>query len=66
VHVFDRSAAGRIREDAETHCTAPYRCPELYEPPVGATLDERVDVWSLGAVLYFMVFGVRLEMEMED
>ena len=39
------------QEDAEAHCTAPYRAPELFDVPSHCTIDERVDVWSLGCLL---------------
>lgn len=41
----------RSQEDAEAHCTAPYRAPELFEVASRCAIDERVDVWSLGCLL---------------
>ena len=32
----------------------PYRAPELFDVPSDATIDERTDVFSLGATLYAM------------
>ena len=46
-----------VKEQAEAHSTAPYRAPELFEPPMPGSVDERVDVWSLGATAYFAMFG---------
>ena len=40
-----------LQEDAEAHCTAPYRAPELFDVPSHCIIDERVDVWSLGCLL---------------
>ena len=34
----------------------PYRAPELFDVPSDATIDERTDVFSLGATLYAMAF----------
>eukprot|EP00887_Chlorella_sp_A99_P007826 scaffold20.g7826.t1 len=39
----------------QRHCSAPYRAPELWEVPSSCTVDERVDVWSLGCLLFFML-----------
>jgi len=46
-----------IKERAEAHSTAPYRAPELFEPPGRGGVDERSDVFSLGGVLFFAMFG---------
>eukprot|EP00563_Minutocellus_polymorphus_P012933 CAMPEP_0181062446 /NCGR_PEP_ID=MMETSP1070-20121207/23084_1 /TAXON_ID=265543 /ORGANISM="Minutocellus polymorphus, Strain NH13" /LENGTH=409 /DNA_ID=CAMNT_0023142519 /DNA_START=245 /DNA_END=1474 /DNA_ORIENTATION=- len=57
-----RSDVLRLTEVAAQHCTMPYRAPELFdggvrhgieEPPV----DGRVDVWSLGCLLFGMMYG---------
>jgi serine/threonine kinase 16 len=34
-----------------------YRAPELHQVRTYSSLDEKTDVWSLGCILYFMVFG---------
>ncbi|KAL4856247.1 Serine/threonine-protein kinase ENV7 [Chlorella vulgaris] len=50
-------ACGVLLHHCERQCTAPYRAPELWDVASCCTLDERVDVWSLGCLLYFMVCG---------
>lgn len=54
-----RLDALRAQEEASIHSSQPYRAPELWDPPSGgaAALDEKVDVWSLGATLYALLFG---------
>ena len=46
-----------LKDEAAMHCTAPYRAPELHDPHRGSVLDGRVDVFSLGCVLFMMAFG---------
>ena len=38
--------------------SAPYRAPELWDVASSCHLDERVDVWSLGCLLYFAMHSV--------
>mmetsp|Transcript_42260 Transcript_42260/g.100253 ORF Transcript_42260/g.100253 Transcript_42260/m.100253 type:complete len:178 (-) Transcript_42260:688-1221(-) len=52
-----RADALRLQEDAEANCSAPYRAPELFDVPSQCVVDGRVDVWSLGCVLFFMMYG---------
>jgi len=58
----------RLQEEAAVGSSMPYRAPELWEPPppcaaggtgsgVSSGVDERTDVWSLGATLYALAFG---------
>jgi len=35
----------------------PYRAPELFDVKTGATLDEKVDIWSLGCTLFAVAYG---------
>jgi len=55
-----RSALMALFDDASINCTMSYRAPELFEG--GARfgepeIDGRIDVWSLGCVLFGMMFG---------
>lgn len=45
-------------EDSEQHCTQYYRAPELWDRGIDENLsvDERIDIWALGCVLYAMAF----------
>lgn len=35
----------------------PYRAPELFDVKTETTLDEKVDIWSLGCTLFAMAYG---------
>lgn len=57
IPINTRQEALKEQDLAAEHCTMPYRAPELFDVKVGTTLDEKVDVWSLGCTLYAMAFG---------
>lgn len=57
IPIKNRSIALACADDASEHCSMPFRAPELFDPPVGSILDEKVDVWSLGCTLYAMAYG---------
>nr|XP_056707579.1 serine/threonine-protein kinase 16 isoform X2 [Euleptes europaea] len=47
----------RIEDWATQRCTISYRAPELFTVERECIIDERTDIWSLGCVLYCMMFG---------
>ena len=60
--IKSRSDVLRLTELAAQHCTMPYRAPELFDGGVRHGIDEppvdgRVDVWSLGCLLFGMMYG---------
>lgn len=55
--VSSRQQALTVQEDAEAHCTATFRAPELFDVPSHCTLTTAVDVWALGCTLYSMMYG---------
>ena len=57
IPIPNRSVALAQADDASEHCSMPYRAPELFDPPVGSALDEKVDIWSLGCMLFAMAYG---------
>ena len=52
MHISSRSHALQVQDTAAEHCTLPYRAPELFDVRVGATIDTKVDIWSLGCTIY--------------
>lgn len=55
--VGNRSEALLIQEDAAQNSTMTYRAPELFDVSSDACLDAKVDVWSLGCLLFALMFG---------
>ncbi|XP_048455229.1 serine/threonine-protein kinase 16 [Rhincodon typus] len=45
-----------IKDWAAQRCTISYRAPELFNVASHCIIDERTDIWSLGCVLYAMMF----------
>ncbi|ELT94510.1 hypothetical protein CAPTEDRAFT_162050 [Capitella teleta] len=50
------SEATAITDLAAERCSMPYRAPELFSVQTHASLDEKVDIWSLGCTLYAMCY----------
>lgn len=57
IHIESRQQALSQQDLAAEQCTMPYRAPELFDVKTGITLDEKVDIWSLGCTLYAMAYG---------
>eukprot|EP01103_Thecamoeba_quadrilineata_P011461 TRINITY_DN2740_c0_g1_i3.p1 TRINITY_DN2740_c0_g1~~TRINITY_DN2740_c0_g1_i3.p1 ORF type:complete len:204 (-),score=29.41 TRINITY_DN2740_c0_g1_i3:95-706(-) len=57
VTISSRTDALRLQEHCDLTCSPLYRAPELFEVETGSVIDERTDVWSLGCLLYYMVFS---------
>merc|ERR1719198_924884 len=39
------------------NATLPYRAPELFYIKNNVIIDDKVDIWSLGCILYAMAYG---------
>eukprot|EP01134_Creolimax_fragrantissima_P004060 CFRG4060T1 len=57
VNISSRKEAIALQEACAEHCTAPFRAPELFEVASDAKITAATDVWSLGCILYFLLFG---------
>ncbi|KAF7726665.1 hypothetical protein EC973_008539 [Apophysomyces ossiformis] len=57
VSVNTRQDALLQQDIAAERSTMSYRAPELYDVQTGTTLDEKVDIWSLGCTLYAAAYG---------
>ena len=47
----------QIEEDIEINTTPLLRAPEQLDLYLKFEIDERVDIWSLGILIYFLMFG---------
>ncbi|KAF8525758.1 other/NAK protein kinase [Hysterangium stoloniferum] len=57
VKIETRSQAVAQQDVAAEQSTMPYRAPELFDVKTGCTLDEKVDIWSLGCTLYALAYS---------
>ena len=57
IHITSRKQAVMLQDEAAQLCSMPYRAPELFDVGSKATIGGKVDVWSLGCVLFAMTFG---------
>ncbi|RSH91998.1 hypothetical protein EHS25_009369 [Saitozyma podzolica] len=57
IEIRTRQQALLEQDIASEHSTMPYRAPELFDVKTGKTLDEKVDIWSLGATLFAVAYG---------
>jgi len=56
ISIQNRSQALSQQDIAAEHSTMAYRAPELFDVKTGTTLDEKVDIWSLGCVLFALAY----------
>ncbi|GLB40351.1 putative protein kinase superfamily protein [Lyophyllum shimeji] len=57
IHIENRSQALLQQDIAAEQSTMAYRAPELFDVKTGQTLDEKVDIWSLGCTLYALAYS---------
>uniref|UniRef100_A0A060SYS6 non-specific serine/threonine protein kinase n=1 Tax=Blastobotrys adeninivorans TaxID=409370 RepID=A0A060SYS6_BLAAD len=64
VSTATRQDALELQDLAAEHCTMSYRAPELFDVRTGSSVDERVDIWSLGCTLFTLMYsGSPFELE---
>ncbi|KDQ59307.1 hypothetical protein JAAARDRAFT_154656 [Jaapia argillacea MUCL 33604] len=57
IKIETRQQALLQQDIAAEMCTMAYRAPELFDVKTGVTLDEKVDIWSLGCTLYALAYS---------
>ncbi|CAK5269738.1 unnamed protein product [Mycena citricolor] len=57
IPITNRSQALVQQDIAAEQSTMAYRAPELYDVKNDTTLDEKVDIWSLGCTLFAMAYS---------
>ncbi|KAI8922728.1 kinase-like domain-containing protein [Entophlyctis helioformis] len=56
VVIASRKEAVALQELCAETVTAPFRAPELFDPPSNSSISEASDVWALGCTIYAMAF----------
>lgn len=57
LEIPDLKKVQHIIDWAAQNCSMFIRAPELFEPKAGSTVTEKADIWSLGCLLYTMMFN---------
>ncbi|KAF9075095.1 kinase-like domain-containing protein [Rhodocollybia butyracea] len=57
IKIENRSQALYQQDIAAEQSTMAYRAPELFDVKTGTMLDEKVDIWSLGCLLFAMLYS---------
>ncbi|KAJ3885341.1 other/NAK protein kinase [Lentinula edodes] len=57
IKIENRSMALYQQDIAAEQSTMAYRAPELFDVKTGTMLDEKVDIWSLGCLLFAMAYS---------
>lgn len=58
IHITSRPQAISFQERVAENSTPEYRAPELFDVKINQSFDEKVDVWSLGCLLYAVMYGI--------
>ena len=52
VEIKNSRDAQNLQDLAAERCTLPYRAPELFHVALYSMIDEKVDIWSLGVLIF--------------
>jgi serine/threonine kinase 16 len=56
VEIKSRKDGIELADLCQSSVTAPYRAPELFDPPTNSFVTEASDIWALGCTLYAMAY----------
>lgn len=56
IHIGDARQSQIMLDEVAELCSMPYRAPELFTCEIGSTIDQSIDIWSLGCVLYALAY----------
>ncbi|CAK8671985.1 serine/threonine-protein kinase 16-like [Clavelina lepadiformis] len=56
VTIRNAKEAQALQDLAAERCTMPFRAPELFQVPLHCIIDEKVDIWSLGCILFSLMY----------
>lgn len=57
IKIDDSRKALEIEDWAAQNCSMFYKAPELFSPKTGSIIDEKSDIWSLGCILYALMYN---------
>ena len=57
VTISSRRESITLQEHCSVTCTAPFRAPELFDPPSHCIITDSSDIWSLGCTIYALAYG---------
>ena len=58
IRITSRQQAVMLQDEAAQLCSQPYRAPELFDVGSDMEINEKLDVWSLGCVLFAITYGL--------
>ncbi|CAF0865524.1 unnamed protein product [Brachionus calyciflorus] len=57
IEITNSRKSQEIEDWASQNCSMFYRAPELFTPKQGEKIDEKADIWSLGCILYAIMYN---------